>query len=128
MTSTPPRRRKTSSSSSDLFAVAGGLMFVLLLAALIVTSVVSAAHTQDYRGCTVTDKDRTRGTDGKSDARVYTSCGVFTVSDSILSTRWDSADVYSRVQVGTAYDIHARGYRIPFLSRFPNILTAEVSR
>jgi hypothetical protein len=125
-------RVTTSRRRNDLpdgCAIPLGIAFVIIFVTLIVVGIVSAAHQQDYRGCSVTDKDRARNSNGKSDARVYSSCGVFKVSDSLLSTTWSSADTYSRITVGKTYDFHARGYRIPFLSRFPNVTEAtEVTK
>lgn len=77
-------------------------------------------------GCTVTGKDRAGNTSGQSDMRVYTEeCGTFTVSDSILKGRWDSADTYAEIEQGERYTFRTAGIRVPVLSMFPNILEAD---
>ena len=52
--------------------------------------------------------------------RVYTSGEVYVVKDYYGSngTRFDSADVYGRIEVGKVYKIESFGYRIPAASSF----------
>lgn len=84
---------------------------------------VTVEHTET--GCTVTDKDRAGNNSGQSDMRVYTEeCGTFTVSDSIVKGRWNSADTYARIEQGERYTFRTAGIRVPVLSMFPNILEA----
>lgn len=97
----------------------------LLFAGLVVSG-LSACSTQAYdgphTGCHVTSKDRTKDSDGDSDARVYTSnCGTFKVGDDIFHGEYNSADVFGSIQVGHTYDFVAYGYRNGFTSDFPNI-------
>lgn len=95
--------------------VLGGLVF----------GIVNATHVE-HKTCTVTDKDRTRGSEGKSDMRLYTEeCGVLQVHDSLLSFTWSSSDTYNEAKPGQTYDVTTRGYRIPFLSMFPNVVDLE---
>ena len=69
--------------------------------------------------CYVTGKDR----GGKeNDMRIYTSCGVFQNTDSILRGKNTSADVYGRVMVGKTQTFHVVGWRFGFNSDFPNVL------
>lgn len=99
---------------------------VLLVVVGIGFGVMNATHTDRKTGCVVTEKDRTKGTDNKSDARVYTkNCGTFKVADSILEGTWTSADTYASIRVGKTYDFKTRGYRVGFFSMFPNIVRAE---
>lgn len=104
--------------------VAAVVVIILAIAGL---GVYGSVRTTEHTGCEVTDKDRTTNSEGKSDMRVYTTCGTFEVSDSLFIGRWDSADVYADIVVGETYDFTVRGYRIPIASTFPNIDTYELT-
>lgn len=79
-------------------------------------------------GCVVTDKDRTSTSDGSSDMRVYTSnCGVFIIGDNVFTGTFDSADIYSNIEVGKTYDFKVTGKRISPLSVFPSIYEYELA-
>jgi hypothetical protein len=109
------------------------LAFVVLAAAGITFSIINATHVE-HRTCTVNDKDRTTVSDSdgnnKSDMRVYTDqCGVLHVADSLLSWTWHSSDTYASMKTGHTYRVTTRGFRVPFLSMFPNVVeAAEVAR
>lgn len=62
--------------------------------------------------------------------RVYTSGEVYVVKDYYGSngTRFNSADLYGRIEVGRVYRIKSFGYRVPALSRFWNIETIELTQ
>ena len=69
--------------------------------------------------CFVKGKDR-GGKD--NDMRIYTSCGVFQNTDSILRGKNTSADVWSRIEVGKTQTFHVVGWRLGLTSDFPNVL------
>lgn len=69
--------------------------------------------------CHVTGKDR-GGKD--NDMRIYTTCGVFQNTDSILRGKNTSADIFGRVTVGKTQTFHVVGWRFGFTSDFPNVL------
>ena len=50
---------------------------------------------------------------------------VFTIKDSLLNGRWDSSNMYARLQPGMTCHIRACGWRFPFLSDYRNILEAN---
>ena len=62
---------------------------------------------------------------GRSDHeyRVYTSGATYVVEDYYGSggSRFNSADIYGRIQVGETYIIKSYGYRVPWASTFWNI-------
>lgn len=103
---------------------AAGVTLLILVA--IALSIGNATHVT-HRTCHVTDKDRTSGSArGQSDMRIYTSdCGVMHVGDSLLSWTFHSSDTYGSIHAGHTYRLTARGWRIPFLSLFPNVVGAE---
>lgn len=69
--------------------------------------------------CHVTEKDR-GGKDGGM--RVYTSCGTFQNTDSILRGKNTSADIWARIHPGKTQEFHVVGWRLGLTSDFPNIL------
>ena len=99
------------------------VLVAVVAVVFIVLGLVAVNHRETYTACTVIDKDRTR-TDSGSDMRVYTeNCGVFKVQDTVLGgVNFNSADTFSRINVGTTYDIDARGFRIGVLSWFPVVM------
>lgn len=76
--------------------------------------------------CTVEDKDRTRKSDGGSDQRIYTDCGVLNVADDALQGQWNSADTYSQIEVGQTYELTTVGWRNGLLTLFPNVISVEI--
>lgn len=87
----------------------------------------AAAQRVETKVFTITGKESvsTRGSDGTTDHeyRVYTDKGTFVVKDSLLHTRFDSADLYGRLKENTTYRCEVFGFRIPLFSTFQNILS-----
>ena len=50
---------------------------------------------------------------------------VFEITDSLLAFRWDSSDLYGKIEPGHVYRMEICGYRVPILSRYPNIYVAD---
>ena len=64
---------------------------IILGVGIFVPGVVALASSRVETSCTVTDKDRVTGTEGKSNMRVYTEqCGVLNVEDSLLDLQFNS--------------------------------------
>lgn len=73
--------------------------------------------------CTVESKDRTAKLKGGSDMRVYTTdCGVLSVADSFLDVDFSSSDRFASIKEGKRYEFTNRGWRVPPLSWFPNVI------
>jgi hypothetical protein len=101
-----------------------GAVVAILMVVSFGTYISSTAHTETMTGCVVNDKDRVRGSDGKSDMRVYTdNCGVLTVKDSLIAGNFSASDRFNSIKVGQTYDFDTRGKRVGFFSMFPNIVT-----
>lgn len=105
-----------------------GVMAVLMIGgAMLVFNIVNAFNRYEMADCTVADKESVINNDS-NEYRVYTDeCGVLSVKDSLFATRWDSADVYNRIETGETYDFYVQGGRYPFLSMFPNVLEMEIA-
>jgi hypothetical protein len=124
-TSPPTRARRSLRRAGRYKYTAFVAVLALFVAAMFVVTLASSLTIGRATDCTVTGKDRTSH-GSKSQMRVYTStCGTFEITDSLLSRRYDSADVYGSLREGATYDFTTRGYRIPLLSMFPNITAVE---
>jgi hypothetical protein len=103
-------------------------MLKIIAAALTVIAVVLCCGgyywgSEGTATCTVEDKDRSSSQTG-SVYRVYTDCGVFEVEDAMARGQFASADLYADIEPGSTYEFTTIGYRVPFLSMFPNIIAA----
>lgn len=57
---------------------------------------------------------------------IFTDAGTFQISDAVFGTvRFDSSDVYGRIEEGHTYMITSYGWRLPFFSTYPNIEKIE---
>lgn len=99
---------------------------VLAVALVLVVSIggIQTTVQSTATGCTVDDKDRSIGYKNRTSYRVYSNCGVLEVSDNIFIGKFDSADRYAAIKVGSTYDFKTVGWRAPLLSQFPNIVEA----
>jgi len=50
---------------------------------------------------------------------------VFQITDSIIKWRWDSSNLYARLDEGKTYEIKTQGFRFPLFSDYKNILEVE---
>lgn len=99
-----------------------GLLLVLAIAYGYCSSVLVNQKTQT---CEVTGKESVYISSEKSQQyRVYSTCGTFVVEDSLVLFRFNSADVYGKITTQQTYTIHSGGLRIPFLTLFPNVISA----
>lgn len=123
-------RRKNRSQSywfSDILFELGLLifMFVVIFASCLGSAYIKVANPQTYT-VTVQSKDIKNGSkSGKflvfcTDANTGES-RVFEVTDSLFKWRFDSADTYNMIKEGETYEFTTGGYRVPFLSLYPNI-------
>lgn len=98
---------------------------VLVFAGIIFAFFASYTNSQTQT-CTVSEKDRTRNTEGASDMRIYTEeCGVLSVKDMFFAGEWNSADSYNAIEIGITYEFKTTGYRVGFLSMFPIIRESQ---
>lgn len=101
-----------------------------LIIALIVLVIVGIGYVnsiyfnQQTKSCLVTGKESVH-IQGKNQYRVYTTCGTYKIEDSLSIFRYNSSDLYGSIIQNTNYDIHSGGYRLSFLSIFPNIISVN---
>lgn len=104
------------------FGVIGGFVLVILIGWYAV-----AYNTTHTKTITVCSKERA-ATDNGAEYRIYAYEGTYVMADSLFGkTRYSTADAYAKVQSRTTYDVVFKGFRVPFLSMFPNLLELEKS-
>ena len=102
------------------------LVPIAVVAVLLGAGAAFSASNQQTMVCTVTDKDRTKASEGKSDMRIYTKdCGTLSVGDVWWKGHFASADTYSSIEPGNRYQFKTVGYRIPIFSQFPTIVEVD---
>lgn len=100
-----------------------GAIAVIAFAIICISTYGALFATSTHNDCVVTDKDRTRSSEGGSEMRVYTeNCGTLKVGDNWFVGQFNAADIYGGLKEGNTYDFETRGYRIPIISMFPNII------
>ena len=113
-------------SGSDKAQAAGAgcvLFFVLFL--LVGWPIVYRLAGTDAETITVKKLEQVKKSDtGKY--LVFTERGeVFEITDTVMFGRWDSSDLYGRMEPGKTYKVRAAGWRVSFFSLYRNIITAD---
>lgn len=103
-------------------AAAGGILAGVL--ALTTIPPVALVQSREPVTITVTDKERVTDSNG-SKYLIFTEQGTFEVTDSLVATRWNSSDVYGEIEEGGTYTATRQGWRVPFMSLYPNLLDVE---
>ena len=103
------------------------VVIVILLAIFIAALFGHSYYSTKTYTVTVTDKDIKNYSDS-SKYLVFTKLEngetkTFSIEDDLFRWRWNSSDVYADIEVGETYEIEAIGWRIPFLSKYENIMT-----
>lgn len=98
---------------------------ILLAIAAGITFAIVHAYLNSTRNVTVNIRDKARVcSSGNSGCQylIYTDHGTFKDTDSYLSGKFSSSDLYGQLDRGGEYELKVRGYRVPFLSEYPNVL------
>jgi hypothetical protein len=94
----------------------------VLIAALMTGSALYHFATKTPAVIKVTGKEAIAGTSETSGKYlIYTETEVLENSDSIWALKWNSSDVYRKIERGRCYRTSIWGYRIPFLSVYRQI-------
>lgn len=56
---------------------------------------------------------------------IFTDHGVFENTDSLSYFKWNSSDLQNQLMQPGRYQIEYYGWRIPFFSTYPNIISAK---
>jgi len=104
--------------SENGFYIAAG---VVVLVFGLIFGISYAGSVKDGVEIAIESKERVTKTDS-SKFVVFTDHGVYEVTDTFIFFDFSSADRYSELKVGKSYVIKQAGWRVPFLSWYPNIL------
>lgn len=108
------------------------LIYVLVILLIIGLSVgiwvyglyMDTQHSTAYD--TVTKAERVVSKDGKSaQYLVWGNNETYAIRDSAINGRWNSSDLYGKIQVGHKYKFDCVSYRWDVISQYRNILSAE---
>lgn len=106
------------------------LLVTFLLLALLFFALPSyfyAHHTGGALTAVVENKERVcdGGKDGTCRWMVMTDRMAFINSDSFWHLKFDSTDVQGQIRIGETHTFTYYGWRIPFLSQYPNIIEVQ---
>jgi hypothetical protein len=59
---------------------------------------------------------------------IFTDKGVFENTDSWIELKFNSSDLYGKLEKGKTYDFRVYGWRIPLLSKYRNIVRAREAK
>ena len=80
----------------------------------------------NYKEVIITVKDKiVKNYEDDSLYLIFTDKGTYEVRDSIVNGRFNSSDMYGRLEKGHTYKVTVIGFRVPLLSWYKNILSAE---
>ena len=109
----------------------GFIVIALMIVTIPSCSAMFAYNTEDFIVATITDKERVvtgSGENTSSKYLIFTDVETFENSDSLWYLKFNSSDLYGKVQVGYTYKFKVYGWRIPFMSSYRNIVDYEVVR
>lgn len=95
----------------------------LLLGAFVFIVSLDYQNPQTYE-CSIKDKYLKRDGD-KDEFRVVCGEETYKISDLLFIGKFNSADIYSKIEIGKKYKIETTGYRIQFFSSYQNINNAK---
>lgn len=119
-------RFNTTMISRGMIALVVGLIVFIGACSI---AVLPSYFEEETTITTVLDKERVCSGSGSSvtcEYLVFTEAGTFKVTDAIFGTvRFNSSDVYGRIEEDQTYKIVSYGWRLPFFSEYPNIKSIE---
>ena len=119
---------KGSIDKTEVLYIGAVVVIVLAIFGLIILN-IAGLFNQNYYTVTVTDKGIKRS--GDSDRYlIYTTLEngnieTFENTDNFFYGKFNSSPIYADLVVGGKYKIKVIGFRIPFLSRYQNIIEYE---
>lgn len=118
-------RRLNDRGEADFVLILAGIVVVLFL--VFGTFACSTrVSNENVETITVTEKERVQDGDTSRYLIFTEDDGVFENTDSLFHGKFNSSDVYGQIEPGKTYEVTTFGYRIPFLSMYPNIVEIEV--
>ena len=77
---------------------------------------------------TVTEKERiTTGSGDSLSSKylVFTESEVFENTDNLFLLKFNSSDIYRKLEIDETYTVKVYGWRVPFLSLYRNIISTQ---
>lgn len=56
---------------------------------------------------------------------IWTDKGVYENTDELLQWKFNSSDLYGQLKAGKSYECDMVGWRVPFLSWYPNLISCD---
>jgi hypothetical protein len=100
-------------------------VFAVLVALVILGSPIYNYATVKKVEITVKSKERVisgKVEDAESKYLIYTTDEVFENTDNFLFLKFKSSDIYNNLDEGKTYNVKVNKLRIPFLSKYRNII------
>jgi hypothetical protein len=98
---------------------------IIALVLLVILTYFTAPYwTHSTKEVTVTSS-MVKPSNGESKYLVYTDAGVFENTDTWYYFKFDSSDVQSKLMQNGKFKVSYYGFRVPFLSKYPNITNVE---
>ncbi len=100
---------------------------IMWISAILIFLVYPLTHfvTMDTVTAIVTDKERITDKSGENRFIIWTKDDTFQNSDSLLSLKFRSSDLYGKIAEGDNCTFKVNFWRIPIMSRYRNIITAD---
>lgn len=88
---------------------------------------LSTSYTSTYQSEVLNMTSSERVCSGSDDCKylVYTDQGTFENTDSLWYRKFNSSDLHGRIKGGGTYQAETVGWRIPLLSSYRNIISAQ---
>jgi hypothetical protein len=106
----------------------GIIGLVAIVAIAIIGFNIASFTNKETVKTTVTDKERIVKKSGESIESyylIYTEDGTLKLEDELLYGNFNSSDWYGKIKVDSTYEFTTIGFRIGFLSEYPNIVKYE---
>lgn len=114
------------------------ILIVIMCTAIAFTFIVHIIYrpinkASNERTVTVTVTDKNVKKSDKTDKYlIYTvdtdgETQVFEITDSLWMWRWDSSDLYAKIEIGKTYDFTIRGSRWKMMSFYPNVYEVKLA-
>ncbi len=116
MSKYPPRNKTYQTASVVVLLLALTAMGIYLIALF---------NSKETISITVRDKERVCSSADDCDYLIFAEEGVYKNADAVLALKFNSSDLYNKLQPGQTYQVDVWGFRQPLLSMYPNILEVK---
>jgi Protein of unknown function (DUF1523) len=105
--------------------IISGIVGITIIALIIAAPLYHYGTDRDVT-FTVNKTERVMSKDGNSSKYlIFTDKGVFENTDTFWYWKFNSSDIYGDMRNGNTYTAHVYGWRIQFLSMYPNVISAN---